>query len=599
MNFWTSLSGRLRRGRRTIRPRRYSAAAAVIPCTPLQGAQGRRDNRLHAALETGRTRLLIGGSIMMLGFAVVGMRLIDIALLQEAREPRVARAPSASEMRTGRADIVDRNGEIVATSLQTASLFANPRKILDADDAARLLVGALPDLREAEIAAKLKSGRGFVWLKRNLSPRQQWDVIQLGIPGVEFQTAESRVYPHGTLAAHILGFVGVDGDGLAGIEKSFDTALRSNADPVRLTIDIRLQHLLRSELTRVMTSSRAIGATGIILDAQKGEVLAMTSLPDYDPNLQNRASDNQRFNRATLGVYELGSTFKIFTTAMALDYGVVSMTDGYDATKPLRVARFTIRDFHAKKRWLSVPEIFMYSSNIGSAKMARDVGGEAQQEFLARLGMLSPAAIELPEVGAPMKPKPWRPINTMTIGFGHGLAVSPLQLITGVAAVVNGGVFHRPTLIRRDDSTLKKKAGERVMSAETSLELRRLMRLVVEKGTGRKAGAIGYLVGGKTGTAEKSGRRGYNRRALISSFVGAFPMNNPRYVVLALVDEPQGNKSTHGYATGGWIAAPVVRRIVQRAAPFLGVAPMDESDPAIKRLLDIDIKQEGPRLASY
>ena len=256
---------------------------------------------------------------MMMGFGVVGLRLIDIALLQEASEPRVARAPSAAEMRTGRADIIDRNGEIVATSLQTASLFANPRKILDANEAARLLVGVLPDLREAEVAAKLKSGRGFVWLKRNLSPRQQWDVIGLGIPGVEFQSGESRVYPHGPLAAHILGYVGVDGDGLAGIEKSFDTALRSNAAPVRLTIDIRLQHLLRSELMRAMSSSRAIGATGVIFDVRKGEVLAMTSLPDYDPNMKNRASDDQRFNRATLGVYELGSTFKIFTTAMALE----------------------------------------------------------------------------------------------------------------------------------------------------------------------------------------------------------------------------------------------------------------------------------------
>jgi cell division protein FtsI (penicillin-binding protein 3) len=610
MSLWISLSGRFRRGRRTIKPRRQSKSTQVQPCTPLQGASGRRDNRLHAALETGRTRLLIGGAVMMMGFGVVGLRLIDIALLQEAREPRVARAPSASEMRTGRADIVDRNGEIVATSLQTASLFANPRKILDANDAARLLVGVLPDLKEAEVAAKLKSGRGFVWLKRNLSPRQQWNVIGLGIPGVEFQTGETRVYPHGPLAAHILGYVGVDGDGLAGVEKSFDTALRSNATTVQLTIDIRLQHLLRSELMRAMSSSRAIGATGVIFDVRKGEVLAMTSLPDYDPNIQNRASDDQRFNRATLGVYELGSTFKIFTTAMALDYGVVNVSDGYDATKPLRVARFTIRDFHAKKRWLSVPEIFMYSSNIGAAKMARDVGGEGQREFLSRLGMLRPASIELPEVGAPMQPKPWRPINTMTIGFGHGLAVSPLQLTAGVAAVVNGGVFVRPTLIRPDDAQQEGAAsaeaapkqamrGERVMSTETSMEMRRMMRLVVEKGTGGKAGAIGYLVGGKTGTAEKSSRRGYNRRALISSFIGAFPMNDPRYVVLALVDEPQGNKHTHGYATGGWIAAPVVRRIVQRAAPFLGISPVDESDPAIKQLLDIDIKPEGRRLASY
>jgi cell division protein FtsI (penicillin-binding protein 3) len=593
-----SILRRLRCSRRSAQPGRQIKPAFAQPCMPI-----RRDKRHDIAMETGRTRLLIGGTVLMLGFAVVGARLIEIALLQDAQEPRVAHAPSASEMRTSRADIIDRNGEVLATTLETASMFANPRKILDADDAARLLVTALPDLREAEIAAKLKSDRGFVWLKRNLSPRQQWDIIKLGIPGVEFQSAETRVYPHGPLAAHVLGYVDIDNNGLAGVEQSFDTALRSNAEPLTLTLDVRLQHLLRVELMTAMSNSRAIGATGIILDVRHGEVLAMASLPDFDPNTQGAASPNQRFNRATLGVYELGSTFKIFTTAMALDYGVVGMKDGYDATKPIRVSRFTIRDYHAKKRWLSVPEIFMYSSNIGSAKMARDVGGEAQREFLSRLGLLRPASIELPEVGAPIAPKPWRPVNTMTIGFGHGLAVSPLQLAVGVAAVVNGGTLNRPTLIRRPSKTGGKtpgeKHGERIMSKETSQELRRLMRLVVTKGTGGKAAAQGYLVGGKTGTAEKSKRRGYNRRALISSFVGAFPMTDPRYVVLIMLDEPQGTKKTHGYATGGWIAAPVMRRIVEQAAPMLGIGPTDETAPAVLRQLNIDIKPEGRRLASY
>jgi cell division protein FtsI (penicillin-binding protein 3) len=589
--------GRLRRGRRTIRPRRHIKPAFAQPCTPI-----RRDERNDVALETGRTRLLISGTVLILGFAVVGVRLVNIALFQDALEPRAAHAPHASELRMGRADIVDRNGEILATTLQTASLFANPHKILDADEAAHLLVSALPGLREAEIAAKLKSNRGFVWLKRNLSPRQQWNIIKLGIPGVEFQSAETRVYPHGPLAAHVLGYVDIDNKGLAGIEKSFDTALRSNATPIALTMDVRLQHLLRIELMAAMSTHRAIGATGIILDARHGDVMAMTSLPDFDPNAQGRASDNQRFNRATLGVYELGSTFKIFTTAMALDYGVVSMEDGYDATKPIRVSRFTIRDYHAKKRWLSVPEIFMYSSNIGSAKMARDVGGDAQREFLLQLGLLSPAPIELPEVGTPLTPKPWRPINTMTIGYGHGLAVSPLQLAVGVSSVVNGGILNRPTLIHRQPESEVSNPpprGDRVMSEETSQDLRRLMRLVVAKGTGGKAAAPGYLVGGKTGTAEKARRQGYNRRSLISSFVGAFPMTDPRYVVLVVLDEPQGTTKTHGFATGGWVAAPVVSRIVEHAAPLLGVGPTDEQAPAVLRQLDIKLKPEGRRLASY
>lgn len=594
----SSILGRLRRGRRTIRPRKQTTPSFAQPCTPI-----RRDKRRDIAMETGRTRLLISGTVLMLGFAVVGARLIEVSLLQGAREPRVAHAPSASEMRTDRADIIDRNGKILATTLKTVSMFANPRKILDADDAARLLVTALPDLREAEIAAKLKSNRGFVWLKRNLSPRQQWDIIKLGIPGVEFQSAETRIYPHGPMAAHVLGYVDIDNNGLAGVEQSFDTALRSNAEPLTLTLDVRLQHLLRVELMTAMSTFRAIGATGLILDARLGEVLAMASLPDFDPNTQGRANADQRFNRATLGVYELGSTFKIFTTAMALDYGVVGMKGGYDATNPIRISRFTIRDYHAKKRWLSVPEIFMYSSNIGAAKMAQDVGGDAQQEFLSRLGLLRPASIELPEVGSPISPNPWRPINTMTIGFGHGLAVSPLQLAVGVAAVVNGGVINRPTLIHRTPKTgaktVRAMRGDRVMSEETSQELRRLMRLVVTKGTGGKAAAPGYLVGGKTGTAEKSKRQGYSRHALISSFVGAFPMTDPRYVIFVVLDEPQGTKKTHGFATGGWTAAPVVRRIVEQAAPLLGIGPTDETAPTVLRRLNIDMESEGRRLASY
>ena len=360
---------------------------------------------------------------------------------------------------------------------------------MDPDEAARQLAAVLPELREAEVVRLLKSNRSFVWLRRNLTPRQQWRVIELGLPGVDFQSAETRVYPNGSLAAHILGFVDVDNRGLTGIEKTFDSTLRDSLEPLQLSIDMRVQHVLRSALLRAKSEFNALGATGIVLDARNGEVIAMTSLPDFDPNDGGNARDNQKFNRATLGVYELGSTFKIFTAAMALDYGIVTMRDGYDATKPIKISRFTIRDYHAQRRWLSVPEIFMYSSNIGAAKMAEAVGSEGQREFLSRLGMLRPASIELPEVGSPMVPSPWRPINTMTISFGHGLAVSPLQLASGAAAMVNGGIFHKPTLIRRDG--METPQGKRVISERTSREVRRLMRLVVENGTGRKASAEG------------------------------------------------------------------------------------------------------------
>jgi cell division protein FtsI (penicillin-binding protein 3) len=562
------------------------------PCAPRA-----IDEKIQAVLEVSYRRLLITGAMLLFAFGAISVRLIDVTLLQEASEPQVTYAPRMPEMRMDRADVVDRNGTLLATNLATASLFANPHKVINPDDTAHQLALALPTLREAEVARHLKSNRSFVWLQRNLTPRQQWRVISLGLPGIEFQSAETRVYPNGPLAAHIMGYVDIDNQGLAGVEGTFDATLRDNAAPLRLTIDSRLQHILRHELIRAMTEFKALGATGIILDARNGEVMAMTSLPDFDPNDGGNARDNQRFNRATLGVYELGSTFKIFTAAMALDYGIVTMRSRYDATKPIRISRFTIRDYHAKRRWLSVPEIFMYSSNIGAAKMAEEVGTEGQREFLRRLGMLNPASIELPEVGSPMVPSPWRPINTMTISYGHGLAVSPLQLASGVAAMVNGGIVHRPTLIRREANDAQ--PGQRIISERTSREVRRLMRLVVESGTGRKASAEGYLVGGKTGTADKPKRGGYSRRALISSFVGAFPMTNPRFVVLATLDEPRGNKKTHGYATGGWVAAPVVRRVIERAAPLLGVQPVDEKSLAVKKELYIDFKREGRQLASF
>ncbi len=562
------------------------------PCAP-----GATDERTQAALEVSHTRLLMTGAMLLFAFGAIGVRLVDVSLMQAAREPRAAHAPRVQELRMDRANVVDRNGVLLATNLATASLFANPRKVIDPDETARQLAAALPELREAEVVRQLKSNRSFVWLRRNLTPRQQWRVISLGLPGIDFHSAETRVYPNGSLAAHILGFVDIDNRGLAGVEERFDTTLRDNTAPLQLTIDMRIQHILRSELLHAKNEFNALGATGIVLDARSGEVVAMTSLPDFDPNDGGNAKDDQRFNRATLGVYELGSTFKIFTAAMALDYGIVTMRDGYDASKPIKISRFTIRDYHGKRRWLSVPEIFMYSSNIGAAKMAEDVGGVAQREFLGRLGMLRPASIELPEVGAPIAPSPWRPINTLTIGFGHGLAVSPLQLASGVAAMVNGGVVRRPTLIRSDSNTPPQ--GKRIISERTSREVRRLMRLVVKSGTGRKASADGYIVGGKTGTADKAKRGGYSRRALISSFVGAFPMTEPRYVVLATLDEPQGNKNTHGYATGGWVAAPVVRRVIERAAPLLRVHPSDEQSPAVTKELHIAFKREGRQLASF
>tara|TARA_R110002110_G_scaffold85816_1_gene223385 strand:+ start:137056 stop:138750 length:1695 start_codon:yes stop_codon:yes gene_type:complete len=538
------------------------------------------------AIETARTRLLVGGSLMAAAFVVVGVRLFDLAVFNENEDLRRAASREIARPTTmARADIVDRNGVLLATSLKTASLFADPQKIADPADAANRLVEILPDLSEEVVAARLGSGKSFVWLRRNLTPRQQFEVNRLGIPGLEFEKEERRVYPHGRLAGHIVGFTDVDNVGLAGIEKSMDAAIAGAKTPLRLSIDIRVQQILRQELAGQIEKFKAIGGGGIVLDVESGEVVAMVSLPDFDPNAAGQAADDTRFNRMTLGVYELGSVFKIFNHAIALETGVANFASSYDATKPIRVARFTISDFHGKNRWLSVPEIFQYSSNIGSAKIALDIGAEVQRKYLGYLGLLRRTSIELPEKAQPIYPAQWREISTMTISYGLGIAVSPMQLVSAVAAVVNGGVLRPATLIKRDTPQT---AGVQVFSDDTSDQMRRLLRLVVEDGTGGNADAKGYLVGGKTGTAEKELNGSYKRDALISSFVGVYPMTAPRFVVFTMLDEPKGIKESYGFATGGWTAAPVVRGIIARMAPLYGIAPLDETAPDIRQAININ-----------
>ncbi len=552
------------------------------PCSPFHAdpepTQFRQAIRLDGmtkqALETGRTRLLVASLLFAAAFLIVAGRLVSVALLSSGGEPSIAEAPRAAQLATERADIIDRNGTVLATNLVTASLYANPREVPNPRAAAAALSKVLPELAQDEVETKLASDKGFVWLKRNLTPKQQYAVNRLGIPGLSFQREERRVYPHGSLAAHILGFTDIDNRGIAGVEQQFEPRLAEEHAPLVLSIDIRLQHILKEELSRSVRDFSALGGSGIILDARTGEVLAMTSLPDFDPNEPGRASDDTRFNRATLGVYEMGSVFKVFTTAMALDLGVTTLEGGYDASRPIKVSRYTISDYHAKNRWLSVPEIFVYSSNIGAAKMALEVGPASQRAFLKRLGMLSAVSLELPERGDPQAPAQWKELAAMTIGFGHGLSITPMHVASGVATVVNGGLKVDPTIVRQEQP----RAGERVLKAETSDAVRRLMRLVVERGTGRSAEAPGYRVGGKTGTAEKASSKGYKRSALISSFVAAFPMDAPRYVIFIAVDEPKPNKESHGYATGGWVAAPAIKRLVERMAPLVGIAPLGKEE---------------------
>ena len=561
-------------------------AARPTPCSPRHAdpRPPRReeivqlDGATKRALEAGRSRLLVGAALFALAFVAIAGRLVDVTLLEDGIEPRLGGEQRAIAAPVAeRADIVDRNGVVLATSLSTASLFANPHQIKDVDEAARELVATLPGMSLPELKAKLGADKTFVWLQRNLAPRQQLDVTRLGITGLYFQADERRVYPLGALTSHIVGFTDIDNKGLGGIEQSFDDVLAGGRHPVQLSIDVRIQQILREELQRGIDDFTGIGGAGIVLDAQTGEILALVSLPDFDPNQVAAASPDQRFNRATLGTYEMGSTFKTLNTAMALDSGKVRMTDTFDAAHTISIGRYTIHDFEPMRRALTVPEIFMYSSNIGAARMAILVGIDTQKAFMAKFGMLRPVSLELPELGKPQYPADWRPINSMTIAYGQGIAVSAVHVVSALAALVNGGVMRPATLIKRAPDEVSD--GQRVISASTSQKMRELLRLVVQVGTGKSAEAPGYLVGGKTGTAQKQKGRGYAPNARLSSFLGAFPMNAPRYVVFAMVDEPKPNARSYGFATGGWVAAPVVSRVVQRMAPMLGIVPIPKDAP--------------------
>ena len=524
-----------------------------------------------------RNRLLAAGLMFVVAFVVMAARLVDLTVFDQGEHRPLTAQTGPGAL--GRGNIVDRNGQILATSLPTPSAFADPKEILDPDAAVRDLMQVFPELDRQALRKALAGPGRFVWIKRMTSWEDQQKVNRLGIPGIDFKNEPRRYYPAGRAAAHILGLTNIDGQGIAGIEESFDAKLVAG-ETVTLSIDIRLQQLMRERLERARREFSAVGAAGAIFDVDTGEVLSMVSLPDFDPNVPvTDPKDDARFNRITKGLYEMGSTFKVFTLAMGLDSGATTLRGGYNASRPLRIGRFTISDYHSQNRWLSTPEVLIHSSNIGAALMALDVGTSRQRDYLQRFGLLSRTHVELPEVGAPQVPDPWREVNTMTIAFGHGLSVTPLNLVAGVGAVVNGGLLRQPTLIRQRHEDVP--PGVRVISPRTSKQMCDLMRLVVEFGTGTKADVPGYVVGGKTGTAEKLSHGRYVQNARISSFVGAFPMSSPRYVVLVMLDEPKGNRSTYNYATGGWVAAPVVAEIVEGMAPILGM-PAPDAEAAAK-----------------
>ena len=541
----------------------------VIQAAPARPGLVRVEGTTKTALETGRNRLAFASGVFLLLFATVAGRLMEVSFNSDVE--RVARTPPSAELpKTMRADITDRNGILLATNLPTVDLYADARIVREPEQVAQDLKAIIPEIDLARTIERLKSGQGFVYLHRHLTPAQQFAVNRLGVPALGFEDGESRVYPQGGLFAHVVGKTDIDNRGISGVEKRFNDRLKAG-QPVRLSMDLRVQTAVKGVLQEAMSTFKADGAAAVVQDVRTGEVISLVSLPDFDPNRTETMTDDAMFNRATLGVYEMGSVFKVFNTAIALESGKVRVTDRYD-TSPVKIAKYTIHDLHSLKGPASVPEILIHSSNIGSARMAMEFGGEIQKEYLDRFGLTRPSDLELPEVGSPqVPPAPWAQITVATVAFGHGMAVSPLQVATATSAVVNGGIFHPATLLAHTPD--QPVPGVRTISEHTSQMMRRLMRMVVTEGSGKKADVAGYRVAGKTGTAEKVINGRYSHTAVLSSFLATFPADNPRYTLIVTLDNPKGLPSTYNFTTAGWNATPTAGKVVAAIAPMLEVSP--------------------------
>ncbi len=522
-----------------------------------------------------RVRLRFLAVLGLLGFVALGARLADLAVLSPSAPSEDRYVAKPEENQTRRADITDRKGRLIATDYPKVSVFADPAEVIDPHQTAAALADVLANLDVGKLGARLsRRNSRFVWVKRHISDDQQRKIMRLGLPGVQFRTEYHRVYPQRALTSHVVGYVGVENQGLAGIERSFENRLTVDGyydGPLKLTLDLGVQAVVRDELKKAVQRFQAKGGSGLVMEAGTGALLAAVSLPDFDPNRYQRSDKISRFNRNTQGSYELGSLFKVLTAGMALDSNAVKITDRFDAIKPFKMNRHRINDFHAKKRQLSMPEVIAFSSNIGAAKMAMAVGTERQEDYFRRFGLLERHPIRLNEVSRPQRPKVWREINTVTASYGHGIAVSPLQAIDAVAAAVCGGP-RRPAYLVVEDG-MQTPLRPAAVDDDTAAKLRWLMWLVVAEGSGSNGKVPGYLIGGKTGSADKVGPKGYGDRRLLSSFLGAFPIEDPRYLVLVTLDEPKGDEATHNQAHGGWTAAPTVASIISRSGPILGLPP--------------------------
>lgn len=530
---------------------------------------------------------------VMLLFGAIGVVALVRIVFLGIVEPAPRSGSLADALLPDRGEIVDRNGVPLARAFNAYALWFNPEAlgggtalVKTPREVAASLIAIFPDMDMAELTARLASGKPG-YLRRRILPEEANRIHGLGEPALEFPRENQRFYPQGSMAAHVLGFVDANGHGRVGMEEVFDDQLvdaASRAEPAVLSIDSRVQGALEDELGRGMLDTNAKGAAGIILDVDTGEVVALASLPSFNPNLIDKASTPNIFNRVTNQVYELGSTFKPITVASAIDAGTVTdMSRRYQAARPISIGGFQIRDSHSLGASLNVPEALIHSSNIVTAQIADELGGPRLNATMRALGMNERPYIELPARGFPLWPRGnWARITTMTVSYGHGIAVTPLHLASAYAAMVNGGIW-RPTTLRKLEPG-QVPAGRRVFKASTSARMRQLLRMIVVDGTGRKADAHGFRVGGKTGSAEKPGAGGYRRSSLVATFAAAFPMDRPRFVVIAMLDEPQGTVASSYQRTAAWNAAPIVGRVVPRIGPLLGVMPDDTRDVDITDL---------------
>jgi len=539
-----------------------------------RGAGGPIDTPGSGAIEHGRGRLTVIAGLCLVAFGAVIWRLVDLSV---SEPPSSTRVTSASPSEAGRADIVDRNGELLARDLELSDVFLKPRLLSDPKAAARALHRALPRL-SADVLDRRFKNPDFAYVVRDATPKEAAAIHAVGLPGVEFQPTPKRAYPKGELFGHVLGYVDVDNRGLAGMERAEDASLRlrgRSGAPLSLSVDTDVQFAVRQTLIEGIADFGASAAVGIVLDVRNGEVISLVSLPDFDPNTPTRGGEDGRRDRATSSIYEMGSVFKPFTFAAGFETGRLSMGDSFDARAPLKIGRRTIHDYHPENRWLSTEEVFIHSSNIGTAQIALKIGADAERKFFSSFGLLEKSPIELPEVETPLVQSHWGPIESVTISYGFGLSVSPMQVASGIAALVNGGTYVAPTIVKRADGGAP--PGRKVVSAATSKKILQLMRANVLDGTGRSADIAGYNVGGKTGTANKEEAGGYSSSKRVSSFVAVFPVDAPRFLVLVLLDEPTRVPGIAGQPpTGGATAAPLSGQIILRIAPMLGMPPAQQ-----------------------